>query len=201
MLDPSKASLLERWQAGYRSVLELYRAMQAQGLAGKDSLVAAAVSRFRPPQGRITRRRRSGSPATILEGDRPLTPSRVTWLGMRREATRNDEAKQPRTELQGLAGAIGDAITLPQDFAECVRQRQSAQLARGLERATASGLQAFQSLANGVRADDDAGKAGVTLRWSTGPVEGQINRLKMRQRQRDGRAHMALLRQRVLLPT
>jgi hypothetical protein len=26
-------------------------------------------------------------------------------------------------------------------------------------------------------------KAGVTLSWSTGPVEGQINRLKMLKRQ------------------
>ena len=43
----------------------------------------------------------------------------------------------------------------------------------------ASGLQAFQSFANGLRADYEAVKAGVTLSWSTGPVEGQINRLKM----------------------
>ena len=79
MLDPYKAYLLERWQAGCRSVLELYREMQAQGFAGKYSIVAAYVSRFRPPQGRITRRQKSGSPATIIEVDRPLTPSRATW--------------------------------------------------------------------------------------------------------------------------
>ena len=201
MLDPYKAYLLKRWKAGCLSVLELYREIQAQGFAGKYSIVAAYVSRFRPPQGRITRRRRSGSPATIIEVDRPLTPSRATWLVMRRKAKLNDEAKQQLTELQGLEGEIGEAITLTQDFAELVRQRQSDQLDSWLERATASGLQAFQSLANGLRADYDAVKAGVTLRWSTGPVEGQINRLKMLKRQMYGRAHMALLRQRVLLPT
>jgi transposase len=67
MLEPYKTSLLERWQAGCRSALELYREMQAQGCAGTYSIVAAYVSRFRPPHGRITRRRRSGSPATIVE--------------------------------------------------------------------------------------------------------------------------------------
>jgi transposase len=201
ILDPYKACLLERWKAGCLSVLELYREIQAQGFAGKYSIVAAYVSRFRPPQGRITRRRRSGSPATIIEVDRPLTPSRATWLVMRREAKLNDEDKQQLTELQGLEGEIGEAITLPQDFAELVRQRQSDQLDSWLERATVSGLQAFQSLANGLRADYDAVRAGVTLPWSTGPVEGQINRLKMLKRQMYGRAHMALLRQRVLLPT
>ena len=201
ILDPYKAYLLERWQAGCRSVLELYRDMQAQGFAGKYSIVAAYVSRFRPPQGRITRRRRSGSPATIVEVDTPLTPSRATWLVMRREATLNDDEKQQRARLQSQEGAIAEAITLTQDFAGLVRQRQPGQLETWLERATASGLQAFKSFANGLRADYDAVKAGVTLPWSTGPVEGQINRLKMLKRQMYGRAHMALLRQRVLLPT
>jgi transposase len=201
ILDPYNAYLLKRWQAGCRSVLELYREIQAQGFAGKYSIVAAYVSRFRPPQGRITRCRRAGSPATIIEVDKPLTPSRATWLVMRREATLNDADKQQLTELQGLEGEISEAITLTQDFADLVRQRQSDQLDSWLERATASGLQAFKSLANGLRADYDAVKAGITLRWSTGPVEGQINRLKMLKRQMYGRAHIALLRQRVLLPT
>jgi transposase len=201
ILDPYKAYLLERWQAGCRSVLELYRDIQAQGFAGKYSIVAAYVSRFRPPQGRITRRRRSESPATIVEVDTPLTPSRATWLVMRREAKLNDDEKQQRARLQSQEGEIAEAITLTQDFAGLVRQRQLGQLETWLERATASGLQAFKSFANGLRADYDAVKAGITLPWSTGPVEGQINRLKMLKRQMYGRAHMALLRQRVLLPT
>jgi transposase len=44
ILDPYKAYLLERWQAGCRSVLELYRDIQAQGFAGKYSIVAAYVT-------------------------------------------------------------------------------------------------------------------------------------------------------------
>lgn len=39
---------------------------------------------------------------------------------------------------------------------------------------------------------------GVTLPWSTGPVEGQINRLKMLKRQMFGRANRDLLKLRVL---
>jgi transposase len=201
ILDPYKAYLLERWHAGCRSTLVLYREMQAQGFVGKYSIVAAYVSRFRPPQGRITRRRKSGSPATIVEINKPLTPSRATWLVMRREATLTEDEKQQLARLQDQEGAIAEAITLTQDFAGLVRQRQPDQLATWLERATASGLQAFKSFANGLRADYAAVKAGVTLPWSTGPVEGQINRLKMLKRQMYGRARMALLRQRVLLPT
>jgi transposase len=201
ILDPYKAYLRERWQTGCRSVLELYREIQAQGFAGKYSIVAAYVSRLRPPQGRITRGRRSGSATTIMEVDRPLTPSRATWLVMRREATLTDDEKQQLARLHSQEGEIAEAIMLTQDFAEVVRQRQPGQLATWLERATASGLQAFKSFANGLRADYAAVKAGVTLRWSNGPVEGQINRLKMLKRQMYGRAGIGLLRQRVLHPT
>jgi transposase len=201
ILDPYKASLRERWQAGCRSTLELYREIHAQGFAGKYSIVAAYVSRLRPPQGRITRRRTSGSPATIVAVDKPLTPSRATWLVMRREVTLNDAAKEQLGRLQAHEGEIAEAITLTQDFAGLVRQRQPDKLDPWLERAIASGLQPFQSFAKGLREDYAAVKAGVTLSWSTGPVEGQINRLKMLKRQMYGRAGIGLLRQRVLHPT
>jgi transposase len=201
ILDPYKASLHERWQAGSRNAKALYHEMQAQGFAGKSSIVAAYVSRLRPPQGRITRRRKSGSPATIVTVDKPLTPSRATWLILRREATLTEDEKQQRARLHAQEGAIAEAIALTQDFAALVRQRQPEQLETWLERATASSLQAFKSFANGLRADYEAVKAGVTLLWSTGPVEGQINRLKMLKRQMYGRAGIGLLRQRVLFPT
>ena len=201
ILAPYKASRLERGQAGGRSVLELDRELQAQGLAGKYSSGAAYVGRLRPPQGRSPRRCRAASPATIVEVDKPLTPRRPPCLVLRPEAQRHDDAKPQRARLQAHEGAIAVAITLTQDFAGLVRQPQPGQLETWRERATASGLQAVKRLATGGRADYEAGKAGLTLPWSTGPVEGPIKRLQMLKRQRYGRAPRALLRQRVLVPT
>jgi transposase len=120
---------------------------------------------------------------------------------MRREVKLDDDEKTKLARLQAQAGDIAKAIRLTQDFAELVRQRQPDQLESWLTRASASGLQAFKSLANGLRADYEAVKAGVELKWSTGPVEGQINRLKTLKRQMYGRAGIDLLRQRVLHPT
>lgn len=40
--------------------------------------------------------------------------------------------------------------------------------------------------------------ARLTLEWSNGPVEGQVNRLKLIKRHMYGRAGFALLRARVL---
>ena len=120
---------------------------------------------------------------------------------MRREEKLTDNEKQQLAELQAHEGDLAEAISLTQDFAALVRQRQPAQLATWLERAAASCLQSFKSFAKGLREDYEAVKAGVTLPWSTGPVEGQINRLKMLKRQMYGRANIDLLRQRILLPT
>jgi transposase len=41
--------------------------------------------------------------------------------------------------------------------------------------------------------------AGLTLPFSSGPVEGNVNRIKMTKRQMYGRAGFDLLRKRVLL--
>lgn len=201
ILDPYKTYLFERWRTGCHSAKEMFHDIQAQGFPGQYSVVASYVSRFRPPEGRITRRRKPGASAATTEVDKPLTPSRATWLVMRRAVTLNDDEKTQLARLQAQEGDIVEAITLTQDFAELVRQRQPDQLETWLKRATASGLQAFKSLANGIWADYEAVKAGVTLNWSTGPVEGQINRLKMLKRQMYGRAGIDLLRQRVLHPT
>ena len=52
--------------------------------------------------------------------------------------------------------------------------------------------------AYGLSKDISAVAAAVDTSWSTGQVEGQINRLKMIKRQMYGRAGFELLRARVL---
>jgi len=56
----------------------------------------------------------------------------------------------------------------------------------------------FQGFAASLRHDRDAVHAALTMPWSTGPVEGQINRLKVIKRTMHGRAGFDLLRRRVL---
>jgi transposase len=40
---------------------------------------------------------------------------------------------------------------------------------------------------------------GFTTRWSSGPIEGRVNHIKMLKRQMFGHAGLPLLRKRVLL--
>ena len=58
---------------------------------------------------------------------------------------------------------------------------------------------ALRSFVRGLRRDLDAVTAGLTLPWSSGSVEGHVNRLKMLKRQMFGPAKPDLLRKRVLL--
>ncbi len=52
--------------------------------------------------------------------------------------------------------------------------------------------------AGGLTRDLAAVRAALSLPWSTGPVEGQISRLKTIKRTMCGRAGFELLRQRIL---
>lgn len=60
-------------------------------------------------------------------------------------------------------------------------------------------LPGMNPFVNGVTADLDAVTAGLSLPSSSGPVEGNANRIKMLKRQMYGRAGFDLLRKRVLM--
>ena len=66
------------------------------------------------------------------------------------------------------------------------------------ERACSCQIKALESFAESLKEDWAAVKNGVTLSWSNGQVEGQINRLKMLKHQMYGRASHELLRKRFL---
>lgn len=67
-----------------------------------------------------------------------------------------------------------------------------------LQQADTSDLPSFHTVARSFRQDADAIIAARTTPWSTGPVEGQICRVKLLKRLGYGRAKLDLLRQRIV---
>jgi transposase len=199
-LNPYKDFLLERWNAGCRTAMQLFRELQPRGYTGSYRRVAAYASRLRQAQGLPPRRQglRQTLPVVAEPASPPLTPRRATWLVLRREAQRTTVEAQQLAQLHAQSAEVAEAMDLAQDFTALVRQRQPERLDPWLTRATASTLEAFQRFARGLQEDYQAVKAGVTLPWSTSPVEGHINRLKMLKRQMFGRARLDLLRHRFL---
>ena len=78
---------------------------------------------------------------------------------------------------------IETAYQLVEQFLCMVRERSGEQLAAWRAFVQASQLAAFDSFVTGVQHDQDAVLAGLTLPWSTGPVEGHVNRLKLIKRE------------------
>ena len=200
VLNPYKGSLLERWNAGCRTAARLFRDLQQQGYAGSYALVAAYARRLRQAQGLAPGQRcpRRPLPRVAEPVCPPLTPRRATWLVLRRATKRTEAETQQLTQLHAQAAEVAEAIDLAQDFLQLVRQRQPEHFDAWLERASTSALEAVQRFASGLRDDYAAVTAGMTLPWSTSPVEGHINRLKMVKRQMFGRAHLDLLSRRFL---
>ncbi len=64
------------------------------------------------------------------------------------------------------------AYQLVATFLQMVRERTGEQLDAWLEEVKASRLEAFASFVTSVQQDKDAVLAGLTLPWSTGPLEG-----------------------------
>jgi transposase len=198
ILNPYKAYLLERWNAGCHTAIQLFQEIRPRGYTGSYRRVTAYVSRIRQAQGIPPRRQglRQTLPVVAEPACQPLTPRRATWLVLRREATRTAAEAQQLAQLRAQQAEVAEALDLAQDFAALVRQRQPMQLDPWLQRATTSALEALQRFASGLRDDYAAVKAGVTWSWSSGPVEGHINRLKMVKRHMFGRAHLDLLSRR-----
>jgi transposase len=93
---------------------------------------------------------------------------------------------------------IAAGYQLLQRFRRLVVRQCVRDLDAWLEDATASGLDPFMSLARGIQADRAAVDAGLTVHWSTGPVEGHVTRLKLLKRHGYGRASTTLLRRRLV---
>jgi transposase len=203
LLDPWKRLLLERWNAGQRDGRRLFRELQGQGYRGSYATLARYTQRLRQAQeGTVPRRssrKRPVLPPVVDAPRRPLTPRTAAWLALRRPERRDAGEAERLARLRDRDASLAEAVDLAEEFAGLVRARRPERLGPWLARARDGGLPAFRGFAKRLGADEAAVRAAATLPWSTGPVEGQINRLKMIKRQMYGRAKLDLLGRRFLL--
>src|SRR5262249_51397753 len=152
ILNPYQAYLLERWNAGCHTAIQLFQEIQRRGYTGSYRRVTAYVSRIRQAQGIPPRRqgRRQSLLVVAEPASQPLTPRRATWLVLKRAEHRTAAEAQQLAQLHAQSAEIAEAIDLAQDFTALVRQRQPECLDAWLTRATASTLEAFQRFARGL---------------------------------------------------
>ena len=92
-----------------------------------------------------------------------------------------------------------NSSALVREFADMLCNRRGEHLEAWASRAEASPVSELRGFSKGLRRDWAAVTAGLTVSYSSGAVEGHVNRIKMIKRQMYGRAKPDLLRKRVLL--
>ncbi len=158
-------------------------------------------SPFRRAGSRHAVRSAAGGPSvsTAAARWRELTPRTAAWTVLRRGKRRSAEDQELLTELRRRNPELDEAIALAEAFIGLVRDRTPDRLAPWIRQARGSSLRQLRSFAKQLSADYEAVRAAATLDWSNGPVEGQINRLKMLKRTMYGRAGIDLLGRRFVL--
>jgi transposase len=188
LLDPFKAYLHQRWQAGCRNRMQLFREIKSQGFRGQRTIVKHYVGRLRKAE-----------PAPMAPEPAPLTPNAAVWLVMRRPERRDRADRHLIARLKAQHPQLREAVELTEAFTRLVRKRRPHRLERWLKRALTSELAPLRRFARRLTQDITAVQAALTLPWSNGPTEGYINRLKLLKRSMYGRAGLDLLSQRFLL--
>jgi transposase len=181
------AYLEQRWNEGCHNATKLYDEIRARGYKGKRSMVARFVGNWRC----------TGKPT------RPNAPERISpkhaAILVTRAADQITEDQQRL--LDRISAQCPDIVELRQmalGFRAALTAGESGTLRRWIEGTKRCGFGALVRFAYGLKKDLAAVCAAVETSWSTGQVEGQINRLKMIKRQMYGRAGFELLRARVL---
>ncbi|GER89653.1 transposase [Dictyobacter vulcani] len=189
VIDPYQSYLLKRWNEGCRKGSVLCRELKARGYHGSERAVYRYLTYL------------SAQTSSKQEPHRiqlPLSNKRVTWLLVKPPEDLDEQEQQELGMLRQASATAEQVYHLVQEFGQMVRQHQGDQLDHWLRAANESGLPALQSFASGVQRDYAAVRAGLTLPYSNGLLEGHINRLKLIKRSMYGRANFDLLRLRVL---
>ena len=129
--------------------------------------------------------------------DRTPTPRHVAMLYIRHPGDLTDEQRATVERVRMADTAFATAHRLAQGFAALLREREGGRLDAWVA-ACARELAEVRRFAQGLLLDEAAVRAGLTLEWSNGQTEGQVNRLKTLKRQMYGRAGFELLLQRLL---
>jgi Transposase len=184
-LDPFKPYLDQHVGEGHGSFTRLFHEIRDLGYDGSYSVVRNYLDQIRPAKAPLPQ-----APPTV----RDVT----NWLTRRPDSLTEDEKPRLKAILERCPElqAASDQVRA---FAAMLTQLTGQDLPQWIAAARDAGLPGIASFARGLEQDLDAVTSGLTMPWSSGPVEGRVNHVKMIKRQMFGRASLPLLRKRVLL--
>jgi transposase len=203
-LDSYKPYLLRRWNEGCRNAQQLWRELGAHGYTQSRSTGARFIGLLRIETGQ-RKKYKSVSEAQLYEEQgtqedtvRPLTTRQAARLLLTVESQRTAAEQATLSRLLAADPEIATAYRHVQAFGCIVRERRGSAFDSWVAQALHEACREIQNFVHGLLKDEAAVRAGLTLPWSQGQVEGQVNKLKLLKRASYGRARLDLLRQRTV---
>ncbi len=193
-MDEHREWVDARVAEGRINASELHRELAARGVRVSYATVRRSLTNRLGRAGKTRPRVNAAKPKPI----RPPSPRQLSFDWVRRPEKRTVEAQARLDKIRAASPDLTIALDLSDEFKSLIRKQSSGTLQDWLTRAEASPCPEVRHFAEGIRRDESAVNAAVTLPWSNGPVEGHVNRLKTIKRQMYGRAGFTLLKARVV---
>lgn len=190
VLAPYLDYLQARWQVGCHNGAQLWREIKKLGYAGGQTTVAAWVS--------AQRKQLDPQQLGNQSHKRPWSARAVAWLLVKPPDKLKPDEKTTVERVLQASDPVRRAYHFGQTFLRLVRQRYHKALGPWLMAALESDVTDLRQFAKSLIQDQAAVQAALSLPWSNGQVEGQVNRLKLIKRQMYGRAEFDLLKLRFL---
>jgi transposase len=193
-MDRYREEVDRRIAAGCTNAAELHRDLAARGCR----LSYGSVRRYVTKRLAAAGKSRARINAAKVPAPAPPSAKQLSFDWVRRGEDREDGQQARLDAIRGCSAELSAALDLADEFAALIRKHSEGTLSAWLASAEASSCPEIRRFAEGIRRDEAAVQAAVSERWSNGPVEGHVNRLKTIKRQMYGRAGFVLLRARVV---
>lgn len=205
ILDEYVPYLSVRWQEGCENGVQLWREIKQRGYSGSCRMVTlwAAHQRKKPAKSTPSQYRTAeyqAKRAELLEERLQRAPSAtlLSFLLLRETDSLNEDEVRVLNQVKAASSEAAQAYELTQRFMAMIHKASNEQLVDWMRQVKESKLVELQNFALGLGRDHAVVENALSIEYSNGQVEGQVNLLKLKKRAMFGRASFELLRKRVL---
>ena len=164
ILDEHVGYLRERWNSGCTNAAQLWAELRDRGYPGGPTYVRQYLARFR-----------GNAAAPQPKPTAPKVRAVTSWI-MTSPGNLADAGKASLEAILAASPALAAVAESVRAFAAIMNERRGRKLLEPWMTAVdAAGEPALRSFVTGLRADQDAVTNGLSLRWSSGAVEGHVN--------------------------
>jgi transposase len=195
-IAPYEDYILGRWEQGCHNARQLHKEISEQGYPGAYQNVWC-ITRYLKERERL-KQPTPGRPPGI-------SANHAAGILVKRAENRSEEEIRTLRRLKKVHQTTEQCCTLFEEFAAMLRDKEQASEAQArrrleawAERAKASRVAELKAFATKLLQDTDAVVRAMTLPYSQGQTEGQVNKLKLVKRSMYGRGKFDLLRKRAL---